>query len=382
VTPGSGAVDTATDAPGPSSAICPGAAAPTVGLAALTSSGNTCYTDFVSDVPAAEASAPPAYRWVLLALQLPARPSNARVSAWRRLQQLGAVAVKHAVYVLPHSTQALEDFAWIRREVEARGGQAAVFSASAVEDLGNTDIVEQFRTGRAADYNAFLTELRRVFPRRTNRKRPDIKTLRPWRERLEQIRQIDFFSAPGGSDAEAALEVLERAARQGTKPATSPRTLKPLERRDYQGRTWVTRPRPGVDRFASAWLIRRFIDPKAVFTFTAKRVTAPDAIPFDMYDHEGFGHDGDRCTFEVLQWRFAISDPAVSRLAEIVHDVDLKDDRFHAHHASSIELLVAGLRASHANDHALLEHGMTLFEALYSALSASPTTSRLARSRT
>lgn len=336
---------------------------------------NTCYRLRVPGVPE-DSVRPSSHRWVLLALQLPARPSNARVSIWRRLQQLGAVAIKHAVYVLPHSQQALEDFAWLRRDIEARGGQATVFTASAVEDLANTDIVEQFRTARAADYKVFTTELRRTFPGRPGRTRTGIRDLRAWRDRLEQIRQIDFFSAPGGSDAESRLTALERAARQDAEATSPVRTQKPLDRREYQGRTWVTRPRPGVDRFASAWFIQRFIDPNARFVFASERGVPSDAIPFDMYEDQGFGHQGDRCTFEVMQSRFAVTDRAVSAIAEIVHDVDLKDDRFHARHAPSVELLVAGLRQSIADDDTLLEHGIAMFEALYVALSENVATPR------
>lgn len=327
------------------------------------------------------ATTPAAQRWLLLALQLPARPSNARVAVWRRLQQLGAVAVKHAVYVLPHTVQALEDFAWLQREVTARGGQATVFSASTIEDVGNTELIEQFKAARAADYKAFLSDLRRAFPRRAGRNRQETRDLRAWRERLEHIRQIDFFSAPGVSEAEAGLDALERTARHPPVVGEE-RRLTALDRRAYIGRPWLTRPRPGVDRFACAWLIRRFIDPTATFVFEHSKGVPANAVPFDMYEHEGFGHQGDRCTFEVMQWRFAITDGAVSRIAEIVHDVDLKDDRFHARHAAAIELLVDGLRKTFADDHTLLEHGMAMFDALYHGLSATPAKRRAAGRRT
>ncbi|MFN7983717.1 MAG: chromate resistance protein [Vicinamibacterales bacterium] len=330
----------------------------------------------------AEVNAAGAQRWLLLALQLPARPSNARVLVWRRLQQLGAVAVKHAVYVLPNTMQALEDFAWVQREVTERGGHATVFSASTIEDVGNTELIEQFKAARAADYTAFLNELRRAFPRRAGRRRQDPRDLRSWRERLDHIRQIDFFSAPGSAEAEAGLEALERAARNLAVAGQEQRPLKTLDRRSYAGRIWLTRPRPGVDRFACAWLIRRFIDPAATFLFSNGKKIPADTVPFDMYEHEGFGHHGERCTFEVMQWRFAIIDRAVSRIAEIVHDVDLKDDRFHARHAAAIELLVNGLRETFTDDHALLEHGISMFDALYHGLSAATAKRQTAGPRT
>ncbi|HSC28292.1 MAG TPA: chromate resistance protein ChrB domain-containing protein, partial [Vicinamibacterales bacterium] len=135
----------------------------------------------------------------------------------------------------------------------------------------------------------------------------------------------------------------------------------------YEGRLWVTRPRPGVDRMASAWLIRRFIDAGARFGFVADRDAAPpDSVPFDMFGVE-FTHQGELCTFEMLCETFRLNEPALSRIAEIVHDLDLKDGRFGATEAPAMGVIIEGLRLSHADDHDLLAAGMTLFEALYRA---------------
>ena len=143
------------------------------------------------------------------------------------------------------------------------------------------------------------------------------------------------------------------------------RPAEEIDRRDYLRRTWVTRPRPGVDRFASAWLIRRFVDPHATFVFAESPAHHPDAVPFDMYQNGGFKHEGDQCTFEVLQRRFGIIDHAVQNIAKLVHDLDLKDDRFKHPHRATIGALVEGLRTSIADDGKLLEQGIVLFEALY-----------------
>ena len=140
----------------------------------------------------------------------------------------------------------------------------------------------------------------------------------------------------------------------------------------YRGRTWITRPRPGVDRMSSAWLIRRFIDPKAKFAFDASKPSASSRqVPFDMFGVE-FGHDGDRCTFEVLAKRFGIDDEGVRRLGEIVHDVDLKEDRFGHPESPVVNDLVEGLRRAHADDHQLLEHGITMFGGLYESFRRAP----------
>jgi hypothetical protein len=142
----------------------------------------------------------------------------------------------------------------------------------------------------------------------------------------------------------------------------------PQRPRDFAGRQWVTRPRPGVDRFASAWFIRRFIDAGATFVFALAPAKFPDAVPFDMYQPGGFRHDGDKCTLEVLQERFGVEDEAVRKIGQIVHDLDLKDGRFKSPHAPTVGLLVEGFRASIVENGKLLEQGMAMFEALYQSL--------------
>ena len=248
------------------------------------------------------------HRWLVFIHQLPAQPSNARVKIWRRMQQIGAVAVKNAVYVLPNNEQSREDFEWLRAEVAALGGEATIFAATSVKGLP---------------------------------------------PKFEE-RQVKSSGRPRGRAPHQA-EVVRPPA---------------LDPKDYRGRVWVTRPRPGVDRFASAWLIRRFVDAEARFAFGSSPEKAPGAVPFDMYQAGGFKHEGDRCTFEVLCERFAIADEALCRIGQIVHDIDLKDDRFKDPHASTISALVDGLRASFADDATLLEQGMRMFEALYQSLAA------------
>ena len=323
---------------------------------------------------------PTTNRWVLLALQLPAQPSNVRVKTWRRLQQLGAVPVKHAVYVLPNSAQAVEDFAWLRTEVESAGGQATVFAASAVDDVDDADIIDQFKAARAADFKELMNGIRLFKRKRGARGALARKELRSIRERFDHAKAIDFFGAPGSADAERALASLEEEHRRSAPEPRPAASNEPIDRRQYEGRVWITRPRPGVDRFASAWLIRRFIDTNARFTFAAMSTAVGDAVAFDMYDG-GFRHEGEHCTFEVLAYHFRIVDPVVRRIGEIVHDVDLKDDRFHAPQAPTVAGLVEGLRASIADDQELLRQGMAMFEALYHGLKSSPAPGQAARKR-
>jgi hypothetical protein len=311
--------------------------------------------------------APP--RWLLLAFQLPARPSNARVKTWRRLVQLGAVLVRNAVYALPNTDQSREDLEWVRSEVGSMGGGATVFAADAADSGGDADIVAAFQRARNEDYRALEEEVT-MATRRTARRgtrgaaENRDRAMRTARERLAAIEKIDFFGAPLRSRAADAVARLERLAAPG-QPAQSGKALPRLHARDFQKRRWVTRPRPGVDRMASAWLIRRFIDPKATFAFsdTARR----GEIPFDMYAGE-FGHHGGACTFETLCARFGITDRAAVHIGHIVHDLDMKETRFGAPEAPAIERLIDGLRAMYADDRTLLDQGIVMFDALSRAI--------------
>jgi hypothetical protein len=309
--------------------------------------------------------------------QLPASPSNARVKTWRRLQQMGAIAVKSAVYVLPSSAQALEDFEWLRVEVASLGGQASVFEAAALDGLDERQTIARFRSARADDYAALIKEIKAMRSRirqsfRTNEE--GLRAIRALRGRFDDLRRIDFFGAPGGEETRSALEALEAEGRRPPAGASRGSAQNaPLNTREFSRRLWVTRPRPGVDRFSSAWLIRRFIDPDARFAFAPAPDRYPDAIPFDMYQTGGFRHEGELCTFEVLLGRFGLADAGLRRIAELVHDLDLKDDRFRSPHAATMGALIEGMRASCPDDAKLLEQGIVLFEALYLSFQPSKT---------
>jgi hypothetical protein len=312
-------------------------------------------------------------RWLLLVHQLPARPSNLRVRTWRRLQQLGAIAVKQAVYALPDSPGAREDFEWLKTEIEAAGGEASVFAAGTVDAWSDDALVEEFRRSRQESYAALAKEIETTIhkidaPRRRRGRAPSAaRLLERFRERFTGIDRVDFFGSAGRDRVLTLLSALEergskRADRSG--PSTPHTSSGPGA---YRGRLWVTRPRPGVDRMSSAWLIRRFIDPDARFGFVADRNAVPDgAVPFDMFGVE-LTHQSDRCTFETLCAVFGIDDPAIGRLGAIVHDLDLKDERFRPAEAPAVGMIIDGLRLAFSEDDVLLEEGMVLFEALYRA---------------
>ena len=318
--------------------------------------------------------------WLLLVHQLPTSPSRARVKTWRRLQQLGAVAIRNAVYVLPDSPQAREDFEWMKADILANKGEASVFAAETIDSLTRDDIIAAFRDDRERLYESIVDEARGLAdtglasgPARGVERRRLERAVRQLRMRLAHVVASDFFRAGGRSEAEAAVSRVERLLAPAS-PVPAGRPAVPVLRTgDYRRKTWVTRPRPGIDRCGSAWLIRRFIDPAARFAFVEKADLAPKAIPFDMYDVE-FSHEGDRCTFEVLSERFGVTDPAVVQVAHLVHDLDLKEARYNLPEASTIGRLIDGLREAYARDHELLQHGMVIFEALYRAFTAAPAT--------
>jgi hypothetical protein len=304
--------------------------------------------------------------WLLLAHQLPARASNARVKIWRRLRQVGAVPTRNSVYVLPNTDQCREDLEWIRTEIVAVGGEATVFTADAVNRDGSDELVAAFQRARDADYQALKRRVGRlVSPARSagrsGARRDKLRrAARISRARFSEIEQIDFFHASGRQGAADAVVMIERlvAERPGR---STPTADAQLSETDFRDRRWVTRPRPGVDRMASAWLIRRFIDPSGTFEFVDH--PEPSDIPFDMYVGE-FSHHGSSCTFETLAQRFGLSGPAVTRIGQIVHDLDMKDTRYAPPEAPAVGRMVDGLRQLHADDHVLLEHGMAMFEAL------------------
>jgi hypothetical protein len=315
-----------------------------------------------------EALVPP--RWLLLIHQIPPKPAYLRVKVGRRLQGLGAVPVKNSVYVLPRSEQALEDFHWVRAEIVAGGGDASVCEAGFLEGLSDQAVEALFNSARDADYSEVGKELRKLQPSLAARgRRPAlgreqaVTAVSRLRRRFEGVAAMDFFRAPGRNEVEALLAAAENALRPTTDAS---RDDPPTAVSPEQGRTWVTRSGVFVDRIASAWLIRRFIDEGARFKFVRGHAYKPQAgeVRFDMFEAE-FTHDGDLCTFEVLVRRFRLEDPALRHLAEIVHDIDLKDSKFSRPEAPGLEHLLAGIAMRHPDDVARLGDGSAVFEGLY-----------------
>ncbi|MCC6469984.1 MAG: chromate resistance protein [Alphaproteobacteria bacterium] len=306
--------------------------------------------------------APPAgtSNWLMLLHNIPPKPAYFRVKIWRRLQGLGAVAVKNAAYVLPRSEQALEDLGWTRRAIEEAGGEAVLCEARFVDGLDDRGLRALFDAARDADYAGIVEEIGRV---ELDADMAELESVaRRLRRRFDQIAALDFFGAAGREPAEGALSGLEARMKR---PQAKDRAAETDMARP-RGRLWVTRASVFVDRIASAWLIKRFVDPRARFKFVSapKYEPKPGELRYDMFDAE-FTHEGDLCTFEVLVKRFAGDDRALGHLAEIVHDIDLKDGKYGRSEAGGVLQLIAGICGATDSDEERLKRGGELFETLY-----------------
>jgi hypothetical protein len=308
--------------------------------------------------------------WLVLILGFPVHPSSVRVKAWRRLRGIGAVPLKNSVYLLPFTAENQEHFQWLAQEVQKDGGEATLLSVDQIQTMKPAEVVRLFQQARDQDYRALAERYRKIL-RGLDRSatgrtagRRDEELARLGRE-LERIREVDFFEAPGYQEVKRLQETIEmRRHPRAAKPTASQPTT-PLE--SLRGRRWVTRPRPHVDRIGSAWLIKRFIDPEAQFVFARPEEFPEDAVPFDALGAE-FGHQGEDCTFETLLKRSGLRDRRLAQLAEIVHEVDLRDAKFPRDEARGVDLAVRGLLGTFKDDQEVLTHGLVLFDGLYAAL--------------
>ena len=312
----------------------------------------------------------PGGRWLLLIHQLPPKPDYFRVKVWRRLQRIGAVAIKSSVYVLPYTDQASEDFQWLRREIVAGGGEASVCQAAFVDGLSDGQIEALFRTQRDAEYAELARTADALGDGGGGGREWDTEAAR-LETRLAEIASLDHFGAGGRRVAEAAV-ARARERRKALIPSRGAARAAPGRANPTRGgtgaHTWVTRAGVHVDRIASAWLIRRFIDPAARFRFVATQAyaPAPGEVRFDMFEAE-YTHEGDRCSFETLVGRFGLKDPALTVLSEVVHDIDCKDGKFGRDETAGFERMINGIVRRHPTDEARLERGAALLDDLYEA---------------
>jgi hypothetical protein len=272
------------------------------------------------------------------------------------------VPLKSSAYLLPDSPDRYEQFQWLAQEIQRDGGDATLLRVDRIENMQEPDVVRQFQEARNHDYAALAERYRKLLKGRGPRLTEELARLA---REMARITEIDFFEAPGRREVERAREAVEEriASGRGRPAGTAP----PLDLAALKGRRWVTRPRPHVDRIASAWLIKRFVDPAAEFVFAPPDQIPGDAIPFDMAGVE-FGHHGEDCTFETLLRRTGLRDRKLAVLAEIVHEADIKDQKFAREEARGIDLALRALLSAIKDDHEALAQGMTLFDGLYSTV--------------
>ena len=279
----------------------------------------------------------------MLIHQLPPKPDYLRVKVARRLQRIGAISLKNTVYVLPSTAATLEDLQWTVRDIRDNGGEANLCKSHFLDGVSDGDLQQRFNDARDAEYEPLLREAKK--------KRADLAAIR---DRFTAIKSIDFFGAPKGQALEAILDRKPGDAKGG--------------KLDLHARTWVTRAGIHVDRMASAWLIKRFIDTEAKFHFVSGDFKPKKGeVRFDMFDAE-FTHEGDRCTFEVLLQRAGLSDRALHAIGEVVHDIDLRDSKFKRAETAGVAMLVNGIALAHRDDQERLKRSLAMFDELYGAL--------------
>jgi hypothetical protein len=298
--------------------------------------------------------------WLLLLYSLPTNRNTERVAVWRRLKKMGAVQIKTSTYLLPDDPAQYEQFQWLAQQIRDYGGDSTLVRAQEIEGLTREKVVSLFNAVRDKEYLALRKALQEFISRRrkSNAELAAVELERFTRQ-FRELRQIDFFDSARGHEVAMLL-------RRAEGPRRSPK-LQILDPKQYREKTWLTRPRPEIDRVGSAWLVSKFIDPKAKFVFAPTVQTVPGAIPFDMLDAE-FSHHGNCCTFETLTKRFAISDKAVGKIGEMIHDADLDDARFQRVECVGIDRVLKGWAKEGLPDEEILRRGFECFDALYAFL--------------
>lgn len=302
---------------------------------------------------------------------IPAKPPSLRVKIWRRLQAIGAIGLRGAVYVLPNREECVELFEWVARETREDGGQASLCEGRFLDDSTDAAIEERFVEARNADYAKLAAEAK-ALAKQVDGRRVTAERLAALaqahaklKRRLDEIAAIDFMNASGRGAAEGLLTSIARALPRGDQPVKKDK-LEVIAR--PRGATWVTRTGVHIDRIASAWLIRRFIDPQARLKFVPSKGYEPSngELRFDMFEAE-FTHLGDRCTFEVLVERMGLDDPALVAIGEIIHDLDLRDDKFGRAETPGVRSAIDGICIAARDDEQRIAAASPMLDGLHAS---------------
>lgn len=300
--------------------------------------------------------------WLLFLHGFSAKQNAARVAVWRQLKALGALPLKTSGHVLPDTTDHFERLQWLAQLVRNRGGDCTLLRVQEISGLGAPEIVHLFHELHSEGYATLAGELQEWIKKNAPRKNPAYDELDKLAARYESLHSIDYFDSPASHDVQRLLERARELRSASGDPG------RPLNRKRFAGKTWLTRPRPHIDRVGSAWLIRRFIDSEATFVFAEDPADFPDALPFDMVNVE-FSHHGDDCTFETLIRRFRIEDAAVAAIGEMVHEADLADGKFARTEGLGLDRIFRGWAFQGLSDDEILKQGAACFDALHAWLS-------------
>jgi hypothetical protein len=320
------------------------------------------------------------YKWILLVHQMPPKPTSSRVKVWRRLQNIGAVPIKNSLYVLPLTKEASEDFQWLRQEIITQKGDATIFKVDSTEGMSDQDIISQFHRVRDKDYDEIVSKtlqlknniqgsIRKTYISVAQKEKYEAE-LKKLKRHLNEVISLDFFQAPNREKAENAITNCNKIIESLKVSETAPQSVEKIcpiriyNKNEFQNKRWVTRKGLHIDRISSGWLIKRFIDKGASFSFVGEDDVVKNDVGFDIYNTE-FSHHGEYCTFETLLKSFNIKDPVLVEIAQIVHDIDLKDDKFGRKEAEGINQIIVGLSQKLDNDKKLLERGIEIFDSLY-----------------
>jgi hypothetical protein len=298
--------------------------------------------------------------WLLLLHQIPPKPAYFRAKVLRRLTQVGALPVKNSAYLLPDSGDALEDLEWIYREITQQGGAAWLFRAETLAGWTSPQIQDAFRELHRAEFESLIEHGRTLLRQATLTPGETLAAYHRLSRRNEELRRVDFFECPLRKELE---QLMKQVGNELHRQEVTGDPSKQVQ----SGQVWVTRKGVRVDRIASAWLIRRFIDAESTFRFVEEDSYCHQAreIRFDMFEGE-FTHHGDTCTFEVLISAHHLrGDGALVAVAEIVHDIDLKDDRYQRGETIGVARLIDGLCLQTPVDELRLERGALIFDSLY-----------------
>ncbi len=308
--------------------------------------------------------------WHVLIHQIPTKPLYLRIKVRKCLLRLGAVALKDSVYVVPARQELLPSLQEIAAEVRRGGGVAHILEGRLIEERDQAALVAAFNDKRAADYESLARDAAELAGRVRRQSATTAGPVRARmgyaRRRLAAIERIDFFGAPSRAQAVARVAALGELSEAGS-VRHEPRNSELVDR------TWVTRRGIQVDRIACAWFVRRFVDSGARFRFLdpAQPDVRPGEIAFDMVNGD-FTHEADRCSFETLIFRTETRDAALARVAEIVHEMDIKDGKYSSPETKGVQQMLAGMLLAHAADEDRLDRGFAMLDDLYQSFRQRP----------